>query len=54
MKKLIVILITAVVLLTFMSNCRTKAEVSPSFYEVTGHPVEDTAHVISINSVKFD
>lgn len=29
-------------------------EVSPSFYEVTGHPVEDTAHVISINSVKFD
>lgn len=49
MKKLIVILITAVVLLTFMSNCGTKAEVSPYFYKVTGHPVEDTAHVISLN-----
>lgn len=54
MKKLIVILVTAVVLLMFMSNCRTKTEVSPSFYNVTGHPVEDTAHVILINSVKFD
>lgn len=50
MKKLFVILITAVVLLTFMSNCRTKTEVSPSFYKVTGHPVEDTAHIIIVRS----
>lgn len=50
MKKFVVILVTAVILLMFMSNCGPKAEVSPDFYKVTGHPVEDTAHVISLNS----
>lgn len=53
MRKILFILLFLLALWLIHERHQTM-EVSEPFYKVTGHSVEDTAHVISINSVKFD
>lgn len=50
MKKfLFVLMVLAAAVILMIDTDTPTVEVSPSFYKVTGHPVEDTAHVISLN-----